>query len=121
MNAYAASTLFAVDRYASYKEDWGKDYEAGELILANRYTTSNAVHQHPSWHLRSAPPLYHGCLIWNMAVWAFLCRIWFIYLDVPTDLSEGMLRRGKRPPVLPLTFTNGMTCICANAGSVLMR
>ena len=45
VNAYAASTLFAVDRYASYKEDWGKDYEAGRVILANRYTTSNAVHQ----------------------------------------------------------------------------
>ena len=45
VNAYAASTFYAVDRYASYKEDWGQAYEAGELILANRYTTSNAVHQ----------------------------------------------------------------------------
>ena len=45
VSAYAASVLYAVDRYASYKEDWGGAYEAGELILANRYTTSNAVHQ----------------------------------------------------------------------------
>ena len=45
VNAYAASVLYAVDRFASYKEDWGTAYEAGELILANRYTTSNAVHQ----------------------------------------------------------------------------
>lgn len=45
VNAYAASTFYAVDRYASYKEDWGKIYENGGLILSDRYTTSNAVHQ----------------------------------------------------------------------------
>ena len=45
VNAYAASTMFAVDRYASYKEDWGGFYESGGVVVANRYTTSNAVHQ----------------------------------------------------------------------------
>ncbi len=45
MNAYAASTFFSVDRYASYKQDWGGYYEAGGLLIADRYTTSNAVHQ----------------------------------------------------------------------------
>ena len=45
VNAYAASVFFAVDRYASYRDDWGKIYEQGGLILADRYTTSNAVHQ----------------------------------------------------------------------------
>ncbi len=45
VNAYAASTFFAVDRYASYRDDWGSVYEKGGLILSDRYTTSNAVHQ----------------------------------------------------------------------------
>ena len=45
VNAYAASTFYAVDRYASYKKVWGAYYEAGGLVLADRYTTSNAVHQ----------------------------------------------------------------------------
>ena len=45
VNAYAASTFYAVDRYASYLQDWKSDYEAGALFLADRYTTSNAVHQ----------------------------------------------------------------------------
>lgn len=45
VNAYAASTFYAVDRYAAYKTDWGGLYESGGLILADRYTTSNAVHQ----------------------------------------------------------------------------
>ena len=45
VNAYAASVFFAVDRFASYREDWGKIYHEGGLILSDRYTTSNAVHQ----------------------------------------------------------------------------
>ena len=45
VNAYAASVLFAVDRYASYRMKWKKDYEDGAIILADRYTTSNMVHQ----------------------------------------------------------------------------
>lgn len=44
VNAYAASSFFAVDRYASFKRDWKTDYENG-IIVADRYTTSNAVHQ----------------------------------------------------------------------------
>lgn len=45
VNAYAASTFYAVDRFASYKRDWGKFYAEGGIIVADRYTTSNAVHQ----------------------------------------------------------------------------
>ena len=45
VNAYAASSLFAVDRFASFKMYWGRDYNAGSLILADRYTTSNAALQ----------------------------------------------------------------------------
>lgn len=45
VNAYAASSFFAMDRYSSYMLDWKKDYEAGKIIIANRYTTANAVHQ----------------------------------------------------------------------------
>ena len=45
VNAYAASSFYAVDRYASWKKVWGEDYRQGGLILSDRYTTSNAVHQ----------------------------------------------------------------------------
>lgn len=45
VNAYAASTFFAVDRYASYRMKWKSLYDAGDIILADRYTTSNMVHQ----------------------------------------------------------------------------
>ncbi|MCD8390662.1 MAG: thymidylate kinase [Firmicutes bacterium] len=45
VNAYTASAFFALDRFASYKTDWGADYNGGAVILADRYTTSNMIHQ----------------------------------------------------------------------------
>lgn len=45
VNAYAASSFFAVDRYASYMLNFKKDYDNGTVIICNRYTTSNAIHQ----------------------------------------------------------------------------
>ncbi len=44
VNAYAASSFYAVDRYASFKKDWCEDWEQG-VVIADRYTTSNAIHQ----------------------------------------------------------------------------
>lgn len=45
VNAYAASSFFAVDRYASYKTEWGAFYRDGGIVIADRYTTSNGAHQ----------------------------------------------------------------------------
>ena len=45
VNAYAASSFYAVDRYASFVQDWRGYYEGGGLVLTDRYTTSNAIHQ----------------------------------------------------------------------------
>ncbi len=45
VGAYAASSFYAVDRYASFKKYWQRFYEEGGVIIADRYTTSNATHQ----------------------------------------------------------------------------
>ncbi len=45
VNAYAASSFFAIDRYVSYNCYWKNDYLNGAIYLADRYTTSNAYHQ----------------------------------------------------------------------------
>ncbi len=45
VNAYAASAFYAVDRYASYMKVWREYYRNGGVILSDRYTTSNAIHQ----------------------------------------------------------------------------
>lgn len=45
VNPYAASSFYAVDRYASFKQNWEEFYRQGGIIIADRYTTSNMVHQ----------------------------------------------------------------------------
>lgn len=45
VNAYAASILFAVDRFASVKAEWKDKFYGGGVVIADRYTTSNMVHQ----------------------------------------------------------------------------
>ena len=45
VNAYAASLFFTVDRCAGMLRDWGAFYKEDGILVADRYTTSNAVHQ----------------------------------------------------------------------------
>ena len=92
VNAYAASAFYAVDRYASYKMDWGQWYEKGGLVLSDRYTTSNAVHQ-ASKETGAAREAY---LKWLYEFEYDKLQLprpdLTIYLDVPTNFTEKMLR-----------------------------
>lgn len=45
VDPYIASTFYTVDRYASYKKEWEEFYKNGGIIIADRYTTANMVHQ----------------------------------------------------------------------------
>lgn len=45
VNPYAASSFYAVDRFASYTKNWKQFYLDGGIVIADRYTTSNAIHQ----------------------------------------------------------------------------
>jgi dTMP kinase len=45
VNPYVASTFYAVDRFASYKKEWEDFYKGGGIVIADRYTTSNMIHQ----------------------------------------------------------------------------
>ena len=96
VNAYAASLFFSMDRYASYKQDWGDFYEAGGLIVADRYTTSNAVHQ-ASKLPESERKAY---LDWLFDLEYRLLGLpkpnLVIYLDMPTEITEQMMRRRER-------------------------
>ncbi len=45
VNAYVASTFYAIDRFASFRQEWEDFYKSGGIIVADRYVTSNMVHQ----------------------------------------------------------------------------
>ena len=92
VNAYAASSFYAIDRYASYKKIWGQWYEQGGLVVCDRYTTSNAVHQ------ASKLPPEKRTVFLN---WLFELEYGklglpkpdlVLYLDMPTEITEKMMR-----------------------------
>ena len=92
VNAYAASSFYAVDRYASYKMDWGKWYEEGGLVLSDRYTTSNAVHQASKEQGEDRQAFLKWLYDFEYDKLGLPRPDLTIYLDVPTDFTEKMLR-----------------------------
>ena len=92
VNAYAATAFFAVDRYASYKKVWGQWYENGGLILSDRYTTSNAVHQASKEPEETRAAYLKWLYEFEYEKLGLPCPDLTIYLDVPTDFTEKMMR-----------------------------
>lgn len=91
VNAYAASSFYAVDRYVSYNCYWKNDYLSGKIIIADRYTTSNAYHQ-----LTKTP-----CGEWDSYL-SWLDDFEYeklgiprpdavIYLDMPVEVSQRLM------------------------------
>ena len=85
VNPYAASTFYAVDRYASWKKVWGPAYQEGQLILSDRYTTSNAVHQGGKLPPEEQPAFFDRKL-------GLPEPDLVLYLDMPTRQSVRLLR-----------------------------
>jgi dTMP kinase len=92
---YAASSFYAVDRYASYKQDWGNFYEQGGIILADRYTTSNMVHQAVKIREMLAREAFLEWL-WDLEFNKFGLPVpdAVIFLDLPPQVSR-KLREGR--------------------------
>ena len=90
VNAYAASSFFAVDRFASYREDWGRIYESGGLVLSDRYTTSNAVHQGSKLSDGELPAFFSWLADFEYVKLGLPRPDLVIYLDVdvPTSLAR---------------------------------
>ncbi len=91
VNAYAASSFYAVDRYASYQRHWRGDYEQGKLIVADRYTTSNMVFQ-----LSKLPKSeWDGFIAWledfEYGKLSIPKPDLTIYLEMPTAVSQRLL------------------------------
>ena len=96
VNAYAASSFYAVDRFASYKTDWGEFYREGGLVLSDRYTTSNAVHQ----GAKLEPPAREAFFQWLYEMEYDRMELprpdLVIYLDMPTEVTRQLMRKRER-------------------------
>ena len=96
VNAYAASAFYAVDRYASYKMDWGQWYEEGGLVLSDRYTTSNAVHQASKEPEEKQGEYLKWLYDFEYNKLGLPCPDLVLYLDVPTDFTERLMRKREQ-------------------------
>lgn len=93
VNAYTASTFFAVDRFASFREDWGRIYAQGGLILSDRYTTSNAVHQGSKLPEDELPDFFAWLYDLEYNKMGLPVPDLVIYLDVDIETSLARMKR----------------------------
>lgn len=92
VNPYAASTFYAVDRYASWKKVWGDYYRGGGLVLSDRYTTSNAVHQGAKCSPEKRPAFLRWLDDFEHDKLGLPRADLVLYLDMPTAKSVELLR-----------------------------
>lgn len=92
VNPYVASTFFTVDRYASYKKDWEQFYLQGGIIIADRYTTSNMVHQAAKIHDEASLTSYLNWL-WDLEFVKFQLPVpdCVFFLEMPPSYSEKLI------------------------------
>ena len=91
VNAYAASSFYAVDRYAAFRKHWEQDYLNGVNILADRYTTSNAVYQMTKLP-REQWDFFLGWLEnYEYNLLALPSPDAVVYLDMPPQVSQRLM------------------------------
>lgn len=93
VNPYVASTFYTVDRYASFKKEWETVYRDGGVILADRYTTSNMVHQAAKFEEDQDRDHYLNWL-WDLEFNTFQLPVpdGVIFLDMPPEYSQKLMR-----------------------------
>lgn len=92
VSPYAASAFYAVDRYASWRKVWGEDYQNGGLILADRYTTSNAVHQGAKCSPEERQAFFRWLDEFEHDKLGLPRADLVVYLDMPTEQAVRLLR-----------------------------
>lgn len=96
MNAYAASTFYAVDRYASYQCVWKDYYQGGGFVVSDRYTTSNAVHQGSKVPEGERAEFFRWLYDLEYDRMGLPRPDLVVLLDMPVELSEQLMRKREQ-------------------------
>jgi dTMP kinase len=91
VNCYAASAFYAVDRIASYLEDWHTDYEQDKILIADRYTTSNAIYQAAKLPESERGEYLRWLFEFEYDLLGLPSPDVVVYLDMPIEVSEKLL------------------------------
>lgn len=93
VNAYAASCFYAVDRYASFKKYWQTPYDDGTLLIADRYTTSNACHQMTKLASQDWDAYLDWLFEFEYRKLEIPAPTAVIFLDMPVEVSQRLLQK----------------------------
>lgn len=93
INAYAASSFYAVDRYVSFKKYWESDYNADKVILASRYITSNAIHQMAKMDKANWDEFIDWLFDYECKKLGMPYPDCVIFLDMPIEVSQKLLSK----------------------------
>ena len=93
VNIYATSSFYAVDRYASYKRHWKDEYLSGTVILADRYTSSNAVHQTVKLPKEHWDEYLSWLTDYEYNKMGIPKPTAVIYLDMPVEISQRLMSK----------------------------
>lgn len=93
VNAYAASAFYAVDRYASFSLDWKKDYENSDIILADRYATSNLIYQMVKLENSKWNDYILWCEDFEYRKMGIPKPDLVIFLDMPVEISQELMSK----------------------------
>ena len=96
VNAYAASTFYAVDRYASYQCVWKDYYQGGGFVVSDRYTTSNAVHQGSKVPEGERAEFFRWLYDREYDRMGLPRPDLVVLLDMPVELSEQLMRKREQ-------------------------
>ena len=96
VNAYAASTFYAVDRYASYQCVWKDYYQGGGFVVSDRYTTSNAVHQGSKVPEGERAEFFRWLYDLEYDRMGLPRPDLVVLLDMPVELSEPLMRKREQ-------------------------
>ena len=92
VNAYASSSFYAVDRIGGFLKDWHEDYERGDFILCDRYTTSNAVHQAGKLSGKERDDYLEWLFDYEYRLLGLPKPDLVFFLDVPPDVSRELMK-----------------------------
>ena len=93
VNAYAASAFYAVDRYANFKMKWKDNYDRGDIIISDRYTTSNAYHQATKISKEDRAEFFYWLEDFEYGLMGIPEPDAVIFLDMPIEISQKMMSK----------------------------
>ena len=95
VDPYIASTFFSVDRYASFKTEWEEFYNNGGIVLADRYTTSNMVHQASKMDEDERDKYLDWLVDYEFNMYKIPQPDCVVFLDVPVNFSKKLMENRK--------------------------